>query len=116
MSNIIPETTMKVLPATVKNQLLKMPEQQQHEFLEEFNRKFKIKSAIAGRVFCWFGIHYIYLEKWMLFVLFCMTLGGFFLWWLIDFFRMTSMVRQYNQDKAKDIALDVLKEIKLLNR
>ena len=115
MSNAIPEKIMGLLPATVKNQLAKMPEEQQNEFSEEFNRKFKPKSLIVGRIMWLFGFHYAYFEKWILLLVFWITIGGFYLWWIVDLFRINSIAKQYNQDKAKDVAMDVLKEIKILN-
>ena len=115
MSNVIPEKTMELLPATVKNQLAKMPEEQQNEFMEEFNRKFKPKSATTASLMAFFGFHYLYFNKIVMFILFVCTFGGFGLWWLIDWIRSGKMATEYNQEKAKDVAMDVLKEIKILN-
>ena len=115
MNVAIEENVLEILPATVRNQLAKMPEEQQAEFSEEFNRKFKPKSVIVADIMWLFGFHYAYYGKWMLLLLFWLTLGGFYIWWIVDFFRMSSINKRYNQENAKDIAMDVLKEIKILN-
>lgn len=115
MSNVIPEKTMELLPSTVKNQLAKMPEEQQNEFIEEFNRKFKPKSATTASLMAFFGFHYLYYNNIVMFLLFVFTSGGFGIWWLIVWIRSGKIAKEYNQEKAKSIAIDVLKEIKILN-
>jgi len=92
-----------------------MPEEQQNEFVEEFNRKFKPKSATVASLMAFFGCHYLYYKQIVMFLLFVFTSGGFGLWWLILWVRSGKMAKEYNQENAKDIAMDVLKEIKILN-
>ena len=115
MSNVIDEKTMEMLPATVRNQLAKMSEEQQEEFAEEFNRKFKAKSETVASLMAFMGLHYLYLNKLVMFIVFVCTFGGCGLWWLIDWIRSRKLAKEYNQEKAKDISMDVLKEIKILN-
>ena len=115
MSEVIPKETMEVLPATVKNQLAKMPEEQQYEFVEEFNRKFKPRSVATASFMAFLGFHYLYYNKFVMFLLFVFTGGGFGLWWLMLWIRSGNITKEYNQEMAKDIAMEVLKEIKILN-
>ena len=98
------------LPSMVKNELIKMSAQKQQEFLEEFNRKKKTISL--GYVFLLFifGFHYAYLNKWGEQIIFILTGGGLIIWWIVDLFRIPSMVKNYN----KDIAINVLRNMKAL--
>ena len=109
------EKTMEILPATVRNQLAKMPEEQQEEFFEEFNRKFKPKSAATASLIAFFGFHYLYYNQIVLFLLFIFTGGGFGFWWLLVWVRSGKVAKEYNENQAKNLAMDVLKEIKILN-
>lgn len=94
------------MPAMVLNNLKNFTEQQQEEFMEEFRRK---KKNMAGAYLTWlFGFHYVYLERWSLFIIFLITLGGFFLWWLIDAFTMKGIV----DDKNKDVAAETFRIFK----
>lgn len=115
MNEVISKETMEVLPATVKNQLAKMPEELQYEFVEEFNRKFKPRSVATASFMAFLGLHYLYYNRIVMFLLFVFTGGGFGLWWLMIWIRSGSIAKEYNQEMAKNIAIDVLKEIKILN-
>jgi TM2 domain-containing membrane protein YozV len=56
----------------------------------------KLKSTGTGYL-CWFfGMHYAYLGKWGLLVLYWVTLGGIFIWVFIDMFRISGLVQDYN--------------------
>lgn len=98
------------LPTMVFNQFLKLDLKQQYEFLEEYNRK-KISAGMA--YLCWlcFGFHYLYLRKYVTQVLFTCTIGGLLGWWCVDFFRLSSLVKHHN----RDVAIVVMKDLKLLN-
>src|SRR5258708_28871188 len=104
--DMIPAQVADQLPSMVRNQLAKLPAQQQEEFLEEFNRKAK-DSGTAYGLWLLLGWHYIYLRKWGLQFVFWLTFGGFMVWWFVDLFRVAGMVRDYN----KDIATDVLRNL-----
>ncbi len=108
-TNLIPPSISDNLPVMVRNELTKLPPQRQEEFIEEYTRK--AKSA-APAYLLWFllGWHYIYLRKWGMRFLFWLTFGGLFVWWLIDLFRLPGMIRDYN----KDIAVDVLRSLKVV--
>lgn len=53
----------------------------------------------------WFalGSHRAYLGQWPLQLLFWITLGGVFVWWVVDAFNMEKMVLAYNHDVSERI-------------
>ncbi|MEI8294987.1 MAG: NINE protein [Alphaproteobacteria bacterium] len=85
-----------------------MDELNQAAYIGEFKKK--KKSTLVGYLLLGGGVHYMYLGKFWLFLLFIFTGGGCLVWFLIDLFRIPSMVRTYN----KTIALDVLRDIQIL--
>lgn len=99
-----------ILPAMVRNELGKMSAQKQEEFIEEYKRKTK-SIGFAYALWLFLGWHYAYTNKWGLQVLFWLTFGGFFLWWIIDLFRIARIVKNYN----KDIATDVMRNLKAIS-
>ncbi|MHA8092243.1 TM2 domain-containing protein [Aquirufa regiilacus] len=99
------------LPAMVRNELAKLSSQKQEEFLEEYERN--EKSIFVGYLFwLFFGWHYAYQKKWGIQVLFWITAGGLFIWWLIDIFRVSSMINNYNKDKA----IEVMRNLRAITR
>ena len=98
------------LPAMARNELVKLPAQKQEEFIEEYKRKAK-SVGVAYILWLIGGWHYVYLRRWGIFILFWLTAGGLFIWWLIDIFRIPGMIRDYN----KDIAIDVLRNLKAIS-
>ncbi|GAA0894807.1 hypothetical protein GCM10009122_44890 [Fulvivirga kasyanovii] len=58
----------------------------------------KFKSTGTAYLFYFlFGLHYAYLDKWGLQILYWFTLGGLGLWALIDLFTMSDKVNNYNR-------------------
>jgi len=108
----ISNSILEELPAMVRNELSSMSAQKQEEFVEEFKRK--RKSVGIGYLFILlvFSTHYGYVNKWGMQVLFWLTGGGLFIWWIVDLFRIPSMVRNYN----KDIATDIMRNLKAISR
>jgi hypothetical protein len=49
------------------------------------------------------GWHYLYLGKISLQVAFLVSLGGFFVWAIVDLFRLPGMVARRNEDIAWDL-------------
>lgn len=108
----IPGSIAKKLPAMVRNELATMSAQKQDEFLEEYRRK-KKSSGVAYLLWLFvFQLHYGYLKKWGLQIIFWLTGGGFLIWWFIDLFRIPGMVRNYN----KDMAMDVMRSLKMISQ
>ena len=105
--NLIPDSISRDLPSMVRNEVARLSAQKQGEFVEEYRRKAKTPGW-AYVLWLLLGAHYAFLGKWGLQVIFWLTLGGFCVWWVIDAFRITGMVKDYN----KDAAVDVLRNLK----
>jgi len=99
------------LPSMVKNELAKMPAQKQEEFVEEYKRKAKSLGVAYLFLIIVLAMHYGYLRKWGLQVVFWLTGGGFLIWWFIDLFRLPGLVKNYN----KDIATDTFRNLKAMS-
>lgn len=95
----IPAAVQRDLPLLVRNQLAALSPELQQEFVLEFKRSAKSPAIgyIALFILSW---HYFYLKKWGMQILFWLTGGGLGVWWLVDAFRMPSLIREYNQDVA----------------
>jgi hypothetical protein len=104
---IIPASVLRQMPPMVQNELAKLSEDKQRDFLHEFDRKSK---SVGNAYLCWFllGLHYAYLGRWGIQVIFWLTAGGAFFWWFIDVFRVSGLTR----DKNQDIAVEVMKNMK----
>ena len=106
MSNMhmIPPSTWDVLPSALREGLSELTPSRQEQFMEEYSRK---KKSIGIAYLLWFllGLHYVYLGKWgvtlLMWLTMCMVIG--FIWWMIDIFRIPSMVRSQNMDTATDV-------------
>lgn len=109
-TNLIPQSMQSSIPSMVKNELSKMDAQKQSEFLEEFKRKGKSKGTAYLLLFL-FGWHYTYLGKWQMQILFILTGGGLLIWAIIDLFRLSRMVEDYN----KDIATNIFRDMKIIS-
>lgn len=80
-------------PATI-NEVSKLSSEKQEKIVNLFlSEKKKKGTAILLAIF---GLHYIYLSKWLLLFLFAITLGGIYIWWIIDIFRVSGMVTESN--------------------
>ena len=99
------------LPAMVKNELARMSSEKQHEFIEEYNRKAKSISTAFLLFFLLAGTHYAYIGKWGTQVLFWLSAGGCGIWAIIDIFRISKIIQEYN----KDIAIDTLRGQKTMS-
>ena len=107
-SNYVPRSISDHLPAMVRNEVSSLSPERQEEFVEEFRRK--AKSGGICFLLWIFGLHYIYIGKWGVFLVFLLTAGGLFIWWFIDLFRIIGLVRDHN----KDVAVDVLRNMKTI--
>jgi hypothetical protein len=107
----IPNSIADDLPAMVRNELARMNAQRQEEFVEEYKRKNKSLGFAYLFLLIVFSLHYGYLRKWGLQIVFWITGGGFLIWWFIDIFRLPGLVKNYN----KDIATDVMRNLKVIS-
>ena len=94
--------TVSQLPASLQNVVSKMkPEAQNAFFIEYGSRRRKVwVSYIAWMAF---GFHYLYNRKVGVQFLFWFTLGAVGIWWLVDLFRMPSIVAEANSVIAREI-------------
>jgi len=102
---LLKKETQDSLSSSVKFGLAKMTPQQQHAFEEDYLRKRK-GIALPYIFMILLPIHYFYVGKTGLNILFLLSGGGFFIWWLIDLFRIPSIIGNYNTDLANDIFRD----------
>ena len=93
--------TVASLPPSVGHVVAQMEPGAQAAFFKEYER-FRKKTWLAY-LLMWplFGTHYFYLRKPLLNVLYWFTGAGAGLWGLIDIFRMRSLVREANEQSAR---------------
>jgi hypothetical protein len=95
---VIPARVASSLSRTVREQLAYLTPDQQRAFLWRYRAQ--AKSPVVALAFLPLGWHYLYLRKRGLQVLFWLTLGGLAAWWVLDFFRIRKLVRDYNRRVA----------------
>ena len=96
-------------PLIVENRLYEMDAYQRRAFMDEYNRR--RKSVFVGYVLLIpFGWHYAYVKRWGMQILCWLTFWGLFIWWLIDWFRIPSIVNRYN----KDLAVKIMTEMSII--
>lgn len=93
----------------IQKKFRELNSEQQKIFISEFERR---KKSIGVAYLLWFllGWHYAYLKKWGWLILYIFTAGGFFIWAIIDLFRIPKIVEQYNND----LALEILRDISIM--
>lgn len=100
-SLVIPARVASSLSRTVREQLAYLTPDQQRAFLWRYRAQ--AKSPVVALAFLPLGWHYLYLRKRGLQVLFWLTLGGLAAWWVLDFFRIHKLVRDYNRRVAMHV-------------
>lgn len=98
---VIPTRVASSLSRTVREQLAYLTPDQQRAFLWRYRAQ--AKSPLVALAFLPLGWHYLYLRKRGLQVLFWLTLGGLAAWWVLDFFRIRGLVRDYNRRVAMHV-------------
>jgi len=100
MSEIaIRESILAKLPASVRDELATMPKEKQEKYAALYAKRSK-KVLLAYALCIVYGLHFVYLEDIETGVWFWLTLGAFFVWWIIELFRIHSKVRSYNSHAA----------------
>lgn len=61
-------------------------------------------GGLAFLLWLLLGWHYAYVGRWGIQLLFWLTAGGIILWWVIDLFRLGSIVRRKNEEIALEVA------------
>lgn len=103
---LISDSLKDQIPPFVLAELAKMPAVQQDQFVQEFNRKGK--SPTVGLVLAILGLHYIYLNRWGMQILFWITGGGFLIWWVVDIVRVKTLLKDGN----KDVSIEIMRNMK----
>lgn len=94
------------LPISIQKQFQELSPEGQ----ADFNRQFQKKQKSTGVAYmCWLllGIHYAYLGKWGLFLAYWFTAAGLGFWLIADLFRIPSVVREYNENEALNLMLNI---------
>jgi len=102
VSNVVLDT----LPSSLKQALAQMPQDQQATFEEEYKRKMKAPMTMQ-LLAIFFPIQHFLMGKTGAGILFWFTLGGFWIWWIIDWFAIGGRVRDYNEDIARTLLRDM---------
>jgi hypothetical protein len=89
------------LPASVENLFNRMDKANQNLFKDEYDRRRKF--LLTSYLFWLIGFHYLYNKKVGLQVFYLITLGGFVVWVIIDFFRMPRIVNATNGEIGREI-------------
>lgn len=84
-------------PLVVQNRIVDFSPAERDAYVEMYNRN--KKSVFTGYI-CLIplGWHYAYLNKWGSQILCIITLWGFLPWWIVDWFRLPNLVKEYNAD------------------
>ena len=82
-----------------------MSDSERLAFQQEVDKR--SKSVAAAYVCLILGIHYGYLGKWGLQVLYVITGAGLFVWMILDLFRLSGIVRAHNEQVADTVALQI---------
>lgn len=92
--------TVRSLPPSVQHVVLQMDPGAQSALFNEYESK-KKRTSIGYIFWLFLGWHYIYARQIGLQFAFWFTLGGFGIWWLVDLFRMPSIIRACNEQVAR---------------
>lgn len=103
---LIPPSIDRELPPAVRRSLASSDAGTQEDFLSEYQRTSR-SLGIAYLLWLLLGWHYAYVGRWGIQLLYWLTFAGFLVWAFIDLFRMPSIVRTYNQDKAVEAMRNV---------
>ncbi|MCS7018775.1 MAG: DUF4178 domain-containing protein [Cytophagales bacterium] len=106
-NSLVPYHIQQYLPFAVNAQVAALPEDLQQEFLKLYNRRAK-NILVPYFLHFFFPAHYLYLDKFFLQVIFWLTFGGLGFWWVIDIFRIPSLVKARNAEIADEILRHIL--------
>lgn len=93
--------TIDRLPPTVRHAVAQLDRTSQAALFNEYEQK-KRKLSVAYVAWLLLGWHYLYVRKVGVQFAFWLTLGGFWFWWIVDLFRMPSIVRSCNDQIARE--------------
>jgi TM2 domain len=93
------------IPHSVSTALNSLPVDQQRNFRRDWRRREK-KLGMAYLAWLLLGWHYLYLGRVGVQFAFWFTLGFLVIGWFVDFFRLPGMVRQMNEDNARNLMME----------
>ena len=96
------EKELNKMPPLTRSAVSGLTDGQRRIFNHEYGQK-RYRTPEAYALWLVFGLHYAYLNRWGMQVLFWITAGGFLVWWLVDLFCLPSIVRRKNADVANGI-------------
>ena len=97
---------METYSPIVQSALSKMTEDQKLTFESEYNAQRKtLPLLVVLSIF--FPIQHFLLGKTALGIFFWLTLGGFSIWWFIEWFLTPKRVKDYNREMAVNLARDL---------
>ncbi len=100
------EFTMHLHP-TILYELGKSCPEKQLKFQQFYlKRKRSLKLAYVCLIF-FPGTHYAFLGSWQMQILFWLTCGGGFIWWLTDMFRLPGLIKQNNFYHQKKVLMEI---------
>lgn len=100
------------LPATVREAVDKLPPILKQEFYEEYTlseRKLAL-SYLFLLIPPPFSCHYFYNNRILTQILYSITLGGFYIWWIVDLFRLPQLVQDENRNLARKFLKRMMKQ------
>ena len=53
------------------------------------------------------GTHYAFLGRWQLQLMYWLTFGGALIWWLVDMFRLPTLVKECNYYQQKKVLMEI---------
>ncbi len=97
------ERTAASLPPSVQHTVSVMDSASKAAFFNEYEKKRK-KVSVGYLLWIIFGVHYLYARKIGLQVVFWLAwfVGIGEIWWLIDLFRIPSIIRSSNEQMARE--------------
>ncbi len=98
----VPEGAPGESPPVLRQAVLAMTEAQRETFLAEYKRKRK-SPLVTWILTLLLGLHYVYLGRWGKALLFWVTFGGIFMWWLLDLCRPRQLTNEVNADIASEV-------------
>lgn len=104
---VISNSIADELPSSVRQALATLPEHQQSTFEEDYRRRRKSK-AVYFLIALLFPIQHFLLGKVGLGIVFILTAGGLWLWWMIEwFYTPFKRIPDANEEIARSLVRDL---------
>ena len=106
----VPQSVRDSLPTAIRDELARLPAEQQGQFVEEYQRK--AKSIVIAYLLWLVGFHYLYFGKIGVLIIYSLTILVVvgLVWVVVDIFRIPGMVRDYNMD----LATETMRNLKII--